>query len=62
MIIQIRQLFIAIGLFLVGPVYAEDVAVFVDGRSGPWDISANTTFSYGVVNGGVPDSHLGRHR
>lgn len=58
MTIQTRQLFIAICLYLAGPVYAEDVTVFVDGRSGPWDISANTAFSYGVVNGGVPDSHL----
>ncbi|SEA47484.1 PEP-CTERM protein-sorting domain-containing protein [Nitrosospira multiformis] len=59
MAIKTRQLFSAICLFLVGPVYAEGVTVFVDGRSGPWDISVNTTFSYGIVSGGVPDSHLG---
>lgn len=35
-----------------------EATVFVDGRSGPWDISANPTMPYGVVVG-VPDKHLG---
>lgn len=56
---QIRHLFIASALSLAGVAYAGEATVFVDGRSGPWDIEKNPTFSYGVAVGGVPDSHLG---
>jgi len=37
---------------------AADITAFVDGRSGPWNITPNPSFSYGVVSGGVPDQHL----
>lgn len=38
--------------------FAADVTVFVDGRSGPWDISANPAYPYGVTVGSTPDVHL----
>jgi hypothetical protein len=59
MSIPTRVLFLATALSLGSAAYAEDATLFVDGRSGPWNISTNTSFNYGVVNGGVPDSHLG---
>ncbi len=45
---------------LFGSVFASaaEVTVFVDGRSGAWDIAANPTYNYGVVINGQMDRHL----
>ena len=36
-----------IALFFAAAASAAETTVFVDGRSGPWDIAANPTFRYG---------------
>ena len=37
---------------------ATTVTVFVNGKSGPWDIAANPSFSYGVFLNGQADAHF----
>lgn len=49
---------LSIGLLAASGVNASSITVYVDGRSGPWDIAANPSFSYGVFANGVADSHL----
>ena len=48
---------LAIGLLMLGMAGVADadtINVFVDGRSGPWDVSLNPSYSYGgVANGGT---------
>lgn len=54
----INKLVAAAALSVASAAFAGEVTVFVDGRSGPWDISVNPDFSYGVTVGGTPDIHL----
>lgn len=50
---------LAVLLFSASVAKAESVTVYVDSRSGPWDISLNPTYYYGTTAEGQPDVHLG---
>jgi hypothetical protein len=59
MIQQAKGLLLAVTLLAAGSVCAADTTVFVDGRSGPWNIAVNPSFGYGVAANGQNDIHLG---
>ena len=53
-----KKLFVTAVLSLANEAYADGITVVVDGRSGPWSIVANPTFSYGGFFNGSQDQHL----
>ena len=48
-----------IALFFIGTAYAANTTVFLDGRSGPWDIATNPSYPYADIPCcGGPEIHL----